>query len=409
MKGFLKNYGLTVALLAGIAAGAVCGLLWPQAARAIRPVGELFINLVFVLVVPLVFLSVALSFIRMHRSGLLGKVMLRILLVFAVMSVVAAVAALTGASFYPPLTEAGRNLLDGIVPQSAAQDGGSLAEALVGALTVPDFKMLFSKDHLLALIVFASLLGYATARSGEKGEPLARLIESGSDVTTKLVGLLMKAAPIGLGCWFAGTVADAGKGLLAGYLRVLVLYLGLTVVFFLVINSLYILFARGKTGLKAFWKHIWPAAVTAVATSSSAVAMPPAIEAAKNAGAKPEIADATVPLGINLNKNGSVLAGVIKIVFLMLLFSRPMTGGGIIFAILGLSILESLLMGAIPTGGFSGEIFLCSVMGFPPEAVGIIIVISTLVDIPATLLNTQGNVVAALLVDSLSGSGKAEE
>ena len=403
MGGFIKHYGLTIALLAGMAAGGLCGHFSPEAAHAIRPVGEAFINLVFVLVVPLVFFSIAQSFIRMHRSGLLGKMMGRILLVFAVMSIVAGAVALLGTRIYPPVTEAERVVLQGAAGQTATQEGNGLAEAIVGALTVPDFRMLFSKDHLLALIVFAALLGYATARSGEKGAPLARVIESGAAVTTDLVRLLMKAAPVGLGCWFASTVAGAGTGLLAGYVRVVILFLAMTAVFFLVINSLYIFLARGRKGLAAFWQSIWPAAVTAVATASSAVAMPPAIEAAKRAGAAPEIADATLPLGTNLHKSGSILAGVCKVMFLMLLFSHPVSGFGTACAIFGLAILESLLMGAIPTGGFSGEVFLCSILGFPPEAVGLIIVISTLVDIPATLLNTQGNIVAALLVDALSG------
>ena len=403
MSAFLKHYGQTLALLTGIVAGGACGLLLPGAVPYLRPVGELFINLIFVLVVPLVFFSVALAVLRMHRSGLLGKVMSRTLLVFLGMSVVAAALALGAVSVGKPLDGPAAQLLSGASAPGAENSGGSLGEALVQALSVPDFPMLFSKEHLLALIVFAALLGCGTAVAGEKGERVAKALEAGSEVTGKMMGLLMYAAPVGLGCWFAGTLAGIGTGLMGGYMRILAIYLALSALVFTLVNSLYVLLARGKDGLKAFWKHLWPAAMTAVATASSAVAMPAAIRSVRDAGVRDGIAEAVIPLGTNIHKNGSVMAAVCKIVFLTLLFSRPAGGGAFVAMVIGLALLEAMVLGAVPSGGFTGEIFLCSVLGFPPEAVGIIVVIGTLVDIPATLLNVQGNMVAAVLVDALTG------
>ena len=130
MSAFLKHYGQTLALLTGIVAGGACGLLLPGAVPYLRPVGELFINLIFVLVVPLVFFSVALAVQRMHRSGLLGKVMSRTLLVFLGMSVVAAALALGAVSVGKPLDGPAAQLLSGASAPGAENSGGSLGEAL---------------------------------------------------------------------------------------------------------------------------------------------------------------------------------------------------------------------------------------------------------------------------------------
>ncbi len=148
MSAFLRHYGQTLALLTGIVAGGACGLLLPGVVPYVRPVGELFINLIFVLVVPLVFFSVALAVLRMHRSGMLGRVMSCTLLVFLGMSIVAAGLALAAVSIGNPLDGAAAQLLSNASGQVAENSDGSLGEALVQALSVPDFPMLFSKEHL---------------------------------------------------------------------------------------------------------------------------------------------------------------------------------------------------------------------------------------------------------------------
>ena len=98
-----------------------------------------------------------------------------------------------------------------------------------------------------------------------------------------------------------------------------------------------------------------------------------------------------------------MLGAVFKIVFLLLLCGRPTAGAGTFLAILGVAMMEAVVLSAVPSGGLTGEVFICSVMGFPPQTVGIIVAIGLLIDIPATLLNVNGNIVASLLVDRLTG------
>ena len=406
MNTFLKHYGATLLLLAGIALGALCGILWPEAAHAVKPVGSLFLNLVFVMVVPLVFFSTASSICKLRGSGMLGRTLVTILAVFLGMSLVAALAGLLGTARVPLVLASEWDTFAPNLPEGAGNGTVPMSEAIVGALTASDFSLLLSKEHLLALVIFSALFGYAVGAVGEKGAAMERFILSGSEVMMKMVTLVMVLAPVGLGCYFADTIASVGTLLLGGYLRVLLLYLALTLLFFFVINSLYVWLSGGRgrgrwEALKNYWIHIWAPSATAAGTVSSAATMPVAMTAARRMGAAPEIAESVIPLGTNIHKDGSVMGAVFKIVFLMALVGRPVSGAGTLLAILGVALLEAVVLSAVPSGGLTGEVFICSVMGFPPDMVGIIVAIGLLIDIPATLLNVNGNVVAALLVDRL--------
>ena len=404
MNGFFKNYGATLLLLAGILLGALCGALWPAAAHAVKPLGELFLNLIFVMVVPLVFFSIANSICGLHRSGMLGKTLLEILFVFVGMSLIAALVAFAWVRPSALSMVERTSILNGAStsPVADVEGTGSLLQALTDALTVSDFGLLLSKEHLLPLIVFAALLGYAVCAVGEKARAVEDFLQGGSEVMIRMMKGVMVAAPVGLGCYFASTIASVGSELLGVYLQVFIRYLILTVIFFCLISVLYVSAARGRAGNQAYWRHIWDPAATAVATSSSAATMPVAIEAAKRMGVSAPIAESVIPLGTNIHKDGSVMAAVFKIVFLMLLCGRPIGGFEAFALIIGVALLEAIVLGAVPGGGMAGEIFICSVMGFPPEMVGIIVIIGTIVDMPATLLNVNGNIVASILVDRLA-------
>lgn len=406
MNSFLKNYGSTLALLAGLAAGGIIGICSSSAALAIKPVGDLFLNLIFVIIVPLVFFSIAASIYNMRESNMLGRVLGWVLAIFVGMSIISALVAYVACLIYNPVGGIDPDKLLGSLSGQVSGSKSSIGEIIVSALTVPDFHLLLTKSNLLPLIVFAALWGYGTSAAGEKGKVMAGFINSGTEVVMKMMSAIMTLAPVGLGCYFAGVVNEVGSQFLGGYVRAFVLYIAILVIFFFGINSIYVLIAKGGSGLKAYWKHMIAPSVTAVATSSSAATMPVSIEAAKKMGVTPAIADAVIPLGTNIHKDGSVMTGVIKAAFLMCLFSRSLTDPGTALAIMAVAIISAVVLGAVPSGGMAGEIFICSMLGFSPEMVGIIIVLGTLYDLPATLLNSSANVVGAILVDSAIGKGK---
>ena len=254
---------------------------------------------------------------------------------------------------------------------------------------------------MLQLIVFSIVFGIATALAGEKGKPVARFLSSGTEVMMKFVKIVMYYAPIGLGCYFAAIIAELGPQILGGYVRLFILYIVLTVIYFFGFFTLYAYIAGGKQGAARFWKNVIPPSVTAVATCSSAACIPVNLAAAKKMGVPKDIAETIIPLGANTHKDGSVIGGVFKITFLFLLFGKDMTSVTSVLAIIGVAFLVGAVIGAIPTGGMISELLILSVFGFPPEALPIIVIIATIIDMPATLLNSTGNTVCGMLVARL--------
>ncbi|CAM3677152.1 dicarboxylate/amino acid:cation symporter [Mesobacillus zeae] len=405
MKAFFKGYQTTILLLVALVAGGAAGIYFGPKAVIVKPFGDLFLNLMFMIIVPLVFFSIASAIANMNGMKRLGKIMGSIFLVFVATAAVAAVVGFAGTSIMDPLGNADVSSIKELMDQSGTPDEKteevSFLAQLVATFTVPDFADLFSKSNMLQLIVFSVLFGLSTSLVGEKGKPVAEFLSSGTAVMMKIVQIIMYYAPIGLGCYFASVVGELGPQILEGYARAFILYMILTVIYFFGFFTLYAFIAGGRDGIKVFWKNAATPSVTAIATCSSAACIPVNLQAVGKMGVPKDIAETIIPLGANTHKDGSVFGGVLKIVFLFSLFGKDMSSLSSILSILAVSFLVGAVMGAIPGGGMIGEMLILSVFGFPPETLPIIAVISTIIDAPATLLNSTGNTVCAMLVTRL--------
>jgi Na+/H+-dicarboxylate symporter len=335
----------------------------------------------------------------MNEMKRLGKIMLGIAVVFVATAAVSAVLGFLGASLYNPLHNVDTSAIKELMGDSEnTAEKMTLLNQLVSTFTVPDFVHLFSKEHILQLIVFAVIFGIATTMAGEKGQPMAKFLTSGQEVSMKVVKIVMYYAPIGLGCYFATVVGELGPKILQGYARTFILYLLIAIVYYFGFFTLYAWIAGGKAGIKLFWKNAAAPSITAIATCSSAASIPVNLDATKKMGVPMDIAETVIPLGANTHKDGSVIGGILKIVFLFSLFGKDMTSATSILSILGVAFLVGAVMGAIPGGGMIGEMLIITIYGFSPEVLPIIAVISTIIDAPATLLNSTGNTVTAMLV-----------
>jgi Na+/H+-dicarboxylate symporter len=400
----LSNYKYTLILLIAIIIGGFAGFLVGPKIEVIKPFGDLFLNLMFMIIVPLVFFSVASAIANTNGMKRLGKILGGIIVVFFITALISAVLGFIGIRLFNPLERIDTTQIMSIMEepeQNTEVEELSFLGQLVQTFTVSDFSMLFSKSNMLQLIVFSVLFGLATAMAGEKGKPIANLLASGTEIMMKIVKIIMYYAPIGLGAYFATIIGQLGPQILGGYVKVFVLYLVITIIYYFGFFTLYAFVAGGKDGIKVFWKNAITPSVTAIATCSSAACIPVNLTAVKKMGVPNDIAETIVPLGANTHKDGSVFGGVFKIVFLFLLFGKDMSSFTSILMIIGVAFLVGAVMGAIPSGGMIGEMLLLSVFGFPPEVLPIIAVISTIIDAPATLLNSTGNTVCAMMVARL--------
>lgn len=403
MKNFLKNYKSSLILLGAILIGGIVGVVLGPKATMLKPFGDLFLNLLFMSLVPLVFFSVSSAIANMNTMKRLGKIMGNIVIVFLSTAFIAALIGILGAIILNPTKGLDSSMFASIIGSGEIVEAEkvSFLDQIVKTVTVNDFNMLFSKSNMLQLIVFAVLFGLATAMAGEKAKGIAKFVEEGSEVIGNIIKIIMYYAPIGLGCYFASVIGELGTQILSGYVTAFLLYLGITVIYYFGFYTIYAYLAGGKEGISIFWKNAVGPTVTAVATCSSAACIPVNLVSAKNMGVPDDIAETVVPLGANIHKDGSVIGGVLKITFLMGIFGMDITNPSTLLSILVVSFLVGAVVGAIPGGGVIGEMLILSVFGFSPEMLPIITVLGTVIDAPATLLNSAGNTVCAMLVARL--------
>lgn len=398
---FLRAYKSSAVLLASVAIGGLIGAVAGPKAAVVEPLGDLFLNLMFMIIVPLVFFSVTSAIGNMVSMKRLGKIMLTVFIVFTSTALLTAVISFIGALIINPTqgidASAIRSLMTS-TSEGAQTEQVGLLKQLVNTFTVSDFVSLFSRKNMLQLIVFSVGLGAAIAMVKEKAQPLAKLLDAGANVMMKLVDIIMYYAPIGLGCYFAAIVGQLGPQILQGYFKSFVLYLILSVIVYFGLFTLYAFIAGGREGIKAFWRNAATPSITALATCSSAACIPVNLEYVRKMGVPKDIAETVIPLGANTHKDGSVIGGVLKVVFLFGLFGYNMTDISSVLSIIFTGFLVGAVMGAIPGGGMIGEMLIISVYGFPPEVLPIIAVISTIIDAPATLLNSTGNTVCSMMV-----------
>ena len=293
MKSFWNNYKSSIVLLGAILLGGIVGATMGEKATVLKPIGELFLNLLFMTLVPLVFFSVT-SAISNMGGGMsrLGKILKSIVIVFLGTALVAAVIGLVGVLLMNPTKGLDTSLFSDIIASannSSATEKVGLLQQIVNTFTVNDFSLLLSRSNMLQLIVFSILFGVGTLMAGEAGKPIAKFVQSGSAVMMKIINIIMIAAPIGLGCYFASVIGELGTQILSGYMSAFLLYLGITVVYYFGFYTLYAYLSGGKLGIKTFWKNAMGPTVTAVATCSSAACIPVNLVSAKQMGVPEDI------------------------------------------------------------------------------------------------------------------------
>lgn len=404
MKEFFKHYGQTVILLLSIIIGAIIGLIWKEGATVLSPFGDIFLNLMFVIIVPLVFLTISTSIARIKQPKRLGKIMGSIVLVIVITSIIAVVVGLLSTFFVKLVNvEDGKAILASLEENSeeAVEETEELniLERTVSAITVSDFTGLLSKNNLIAIVIFSILFGCAVKMSGEKGKPVQEFLESATTIIMNLLKIIMYYAPIGLGCYFAALVGSFGANIALGYAKTFIIYLIVSVLYYFVIYTIYAFIAGKKNGVKVFWKNVIPPTVTALATCSSGASIPVNVKAAGNIGISSDIAETSIPLGTNLHKDGSIIGSVFKVMFLVCLFGTNIATFGGAMQILLVSLVATLLVTAVPIGGGTiSEMMILSMMGYPIAALPILTIIATIIDCPATVLNVVGNTSSAMLV-----------
>ncbi|PUV23685.1 dicarboxylate/amino acid:cation symporter [Sphingobacterium athyrii] len=399
-KTFIQNYGSILLLLLGISIGSLIGIFFPHFVNNLKPIGDIFLNLLFVSVIPLVFFAIASSVANIEGDSVLGRIIGMMSLVFVVGIVVAGVSSVIFLYLFPvssdlPIEQA-KDVID-----TATQD--SWGEKMVRFLTVSEFSSLLSRQNMLAFVIFSFLVGIATRRSGDSADMFRKFINSGNAVMGNLLVMVMNLAPIGLGAYFAYQVGTLGPQLFGFYAKPIGLYYIFGLLYFFTIFSLFAFLAFGLKGVKRYWQNNILPSLTALSSCSSLATMPANLLAAKQIGIPDTVASVVIPLGTTLHKHGSAIACIFKIYIALLLSGQDFFEPTNLVMAVGITLLVSIVAGGIPNGGYIGEMLIISVYQMPTEVIPSIMIIATLVDPLATMLNATGDSVAAMLTTRLIG------
>ncbi|AMP97742.1 Sodium:dicarboxylate symporter [Pedobacter cryoconitis] len=392
MNSFYKSYKGIIWLIAGIIAGSLAGLIFGERVKVLKPIGEIFLNLLFTAVIPLVFFSISSAIGGLKETNKLSKMMAVMVLVFLSTILVSASLTIMAVRIFPVHEHMTNTPLAETIVKKPFGD------QITQLLTTSEFFELLSRKSMLAMIIFSVLTGFATLRSGSYGTAFSNFLTAGNEVFKNVFIIIMKLAPLGLGAYFAYQVGVFGPQLFGTYARSLGLYYGTGAFYFVVIFTLYAFVAGGMKGIKKYWNNNIIPSATAIGTCSSIANIPANLDAAQKIGIPSYIANVTIPLGATLHKDGSSISSIIKMAVVFAMFGKGFDNIETITIALGMTVLVSIVEGGIPNGGYVGELLFISAYGFPPEALPPAMIIGTLVDPMATLLNSTGDTVAAMLV-----------
>ena len=393
-KAVAKNYRFMAIMIGSMILGAIVGWIWPAFGNKISFLGTVFINMMFCIVVPLVFASIAGAVANMGSRKRAGKIMGVTIGTFVVTGAIAAVIMFFLVKLFPPVLTAWSEL-----PSEEMGEYATLTEMIVNFFTASDFVGLLTRRAMLPLIVFSVLFGFAVNLNGGKETMVGKFLEDLTNVMLKFVKIVTYYAPIAFFAIFADLVATYGPQVTVTYGRALLLYYPLCFIYIFTAWPLFAWFGGGKGGVKTMFQHITRPAVVSLGTCSSVATIPTNMEVAAETGISKDVSDMVLPLGATMHMDGSCFSCVLKVAFVLGVFGQNM-GFNMLIPVVLVAVLSSVGMSGVPGGGYIGEYIICSIF-FPEQievAFPILVAIGNLVDPPATMINAAGDYVVSYIV-----------
>jgi len=404
-KSVAKNYAFLAIMLGAMVLGAVVGWIFPMVkdadgnvlsagATVLKPFGTVFINMMFCIVVPMVFASISSAVANMQSRRRAGKIMGVTVATFVVTGAIAAVIMFILMRIFPPVLSAWTEL-----PSEEMGSYATMSEMIVNFFTAEDFVGLLTRRAMLPLIVFSLLFGFAVNLNGGKDTPVGKFLDDLANVMLKFVQIITYYAPIAFFGFFADLVATYGSEITVSYGRALAVYYPLCFIYIFTAWPLFAWFGGGKGGIKTMFQHIAKPAIVSLGTCSSVATIPTNMEVAKDTGISKDVSDMVLPLGATMHMDGSCFSCVLKIAFVFGVFGQSLSFSQLLPIVL-VAVLSSVGMSGVPGGGYIGEYIICSIF-FPEQmeiAFPILVTIGNLVDPPATMINSAGDYVVSYIV-----------
>jgi Na+/H+-dicarboxylate symporter len=379
-------------IVTGLVLGVLVGMTFGKDALSLAPLGQLFLNAIKMLIVPLVFVSLVAGITSMRDTSKLGRISAKTIAIYMVTTAFAvSIGLLFGGLFSPG---------EGLDMVAAEAASAAQAPALIDTLVamVPSNPVnAFAQGNVLQIIVFAIGLGVSMNLIGEKAEPAIKLFNSLAETLYKLTDLVMRLAPYGVFALIAGVVGSHGAEVLLPLAEVIgVIYLASIVHVLLVYGGLLSLLARLNP--LRFFQGILDALVVAFSTSSSSGTLPVSIECArKNLGVSEGVAGFVLPVGATINMDGTAIYQGVLALFIAQAFGIDLNAGQYLMIILT-ATLASIGTAGVPGAGLIMLGLVLSSVGLPLEGVALIAGIDRILDMARTTVNVAGDLMTTTLV-----------
>jgi len=402
---------IAIGLIGGAAVGSLCNafaggapwLTWVSDNVA-YPVGQIFLRMLFMTVVPIVFTSISLGVAGIGDMKTLGRLGGRTMGYFALSTLIAATIGLTLVNTIKPgggLTAETRDELMARFSESGmAQTGPADFGVSTFVNIVPRNPIAAAADMDMLALIFASLIFGAalTMIPKEKAKPVIDVLEGVGDAVIKIIDMAMNLAPYGVFGLIFVITSQFGWGILQQLgMYVVVVVLGLFLHASIGISALVKFF--GKMNPLTFWKAVNAPIITAFSTSSSMATLPTSISTAeKQLDVQPKIAGFVLPLGATMNMNGTSLFEGVTVLFLAQVFGVDLSLGSQVVVIV-LAVLTAIGAAGVPGGSLPLMMLVMATVGVPPEGIAIVLGVDRVLDMSRTTLNVCGDISASVYVD----------
>jgi len=388
-RGF--RVSLTQQIMLGLVAGVLIGWLFPSVGVSLKPVGQLFLRLIKMIVGPLV-LTTLVAGLAGAGGKMAGRIGLKAILWFEAATTLALFVGLAGANLVQP--GLGVGLANDAAAASKLAKAKTAVDFLLEAFPTSIFDAL-ARNDILQIVVFALFAGLAIGAAGEKAAPMKKIAESGAEMMFKIVGFVMKFAPLGVGAAMAATLGAKGIRVLIPLLKVVGTLYGCLIVFFVLLFLAMRLLTR--VHMPTFLRAIREPAVIAFTTTSSEAAMPRAMEAMERIGVPRSIVAFVMPTGYSFNLDGSTLYLSLAVMFVAQAAGVHMSLGEQL-AIMGMLMLTTKGVAGVPRSSLVVLAGALTAFHLPLEGVAILLAIDELMDMGRSCVNVVGNCVATVVV-----------
>lgn len=395
-----KKLSLAVQIFIGLGLGIIAGLIFMSLSKAewsvlyVKPFGTIFLNLIKFIVVPIVLCSIISGVISMKDIRKVGSIGWKTIVYYMLTTACAVVIGLVFANIFKGTFQT----LSTTDLEYEVAASVSFMDTFVNIFPANILNPLVTAN-MLQVIVIALFFGFGIILAGEKGEPLAQVINSLTDVSMIIMDLIIKLSPIGVFCLITPVVAENGPKILGSLAMVL---LAAYICYIIHMAVVYSATVKGLAGLSPieFFKGMAPAMIMAFSSASSVGTLPINLECAQKLGAKKDVASFVLPLGATINMDGTAIYQGVCAVFIATCYGINLTLPQMLTIVLT-ATLASIGTAGVPGAGMVMLAMVLQSVGLPIEGIALVAGVDRIFDMGRTTVNITGDSACAIIVSKL--------